>query len=100
LAGALTVEAKAQGLKRIDTVALSDDGSKAFAAQSVIPGAFKNVAGVETAQAVHIPMEQSTQQMTHVNQALQQQTQAQVQQQVQQQAEPVNPQQANPTVTR
>jgi peptidoglycan hydrolase-like protein with peptidoglycan-binding domain len=86
LAGALTVEAKAQGLKRIDTVALSDDGSKAFAAQSVIPGAFKNLAGVETAQAVHIPMEQSTQQMTQVNQNLQQQAQVQAQTQMQNQA--------------
>ena len=86
LAGALTVEAKAQGLKRIDTVALSDDGSKAFAAQSVISGAFKNVAGVETAQAVHIPMEQSTQQMAQVNQNLQQQAQVQPQTQMQNQA--------------
>jgi len=86
LAGALTVEAKAQGLKRIDTVALSDDGSKAFAAQNVIPGAFKNVAGVETAQAVNIPMEQSTQQMTQVNQNLQQQAQVQAQTQMQNQA--------------
>jgi hypothetical protein len=96
LAGALTVEAKSQGLKRIDMVALSDDGSKAFAAEKVIPGAFKNVAGVETAHAVNLPIEQSTQQMAHVNQALQQQTQAQSQQQ----AAPVNPQQANPTITR
>ena len=86
LAGALTVEAKAQGLKRIDTIALSDDGSKAFAAQNVIPGAFKNVAGVETAQAVHMPMEQSTQQMTQVNQNLQQQAQVQAQTQMQNQA--------------
>jgi peptidoglycan hydrolase-like protein with peptidoglycan-binding domain len=86
LAGALTVEAKAQGLKRIDMVALSDDGSKAFAAQNVIPGAFKNVAGVETAQAVNIPMEQSTQQMTQVNQNLQQQAQVQAQTQMQNQA--------------
>jgi hypothetical protein len=86
LAGALTVEAKAQGLKRIDAVALSDDGSKAFAAQNVIPGAFKNVAGVETAQAVHTPMEQSTQQMTQVNQNLQQQAQVQAQTQMQNQA--------------
>jgi len=36
--------------------------------------------------------------MTHVNQALQQQTQAQ--QQTQQQVAPVNPQQANPTITQ
>jgi len=100
LAGALTVEAKAQGLKRIDTVALSVDGSKAFAAQNVIPGAFKNVAGVETAQAVHIPIEQSTQQMTQVNQALPQHAQTQQQVQSQQQAAPVNPQQSSPTMTR
>jgi len=98
LAGALTVEAKAQGLKRIDTVALSDDGSKAFAAQNVIPGAFKNVAGVETAQAVHIPMEQSTQQMTQVNQNLQQQAQVQAQTQMQNQAPqaPQGPQMGGP----
>jgi len=92
LAGALTVEAKSQGLKRIDRVALSDDGSKAFAAENVIPGAFKNVAGVETAKAVNMPIEQSTQQMAHVNQTSQTQTQ--------QQAIQVNPQQASPTMTR
>ena len=96
LAGALTVEAKSQGLKRIDRVALSDDGSKAFAAENVIPGAFKNVAGVETAKAVNMPIEQSTQQMAHVNQTSQQQAQAQTQQQAIQ----VNPQQASPTMTR
>jgi len=92
LAGALTVEARVQGLKRIDTVALSDDGSKAFVAEKVIPGALNNVAGVETARAVNMPLEQSTQQMAQVNQTLQQQGQQQTQQlvqQVNQQAAPV-----------
>ncbi|WP_426702127.1 XVIPCD domain-containing protein [Rhodanobacter sp. Col0626] len=57
LAAALTVAAKAQGLTRIDTVALSEDGSRTFAAQNALP--LMKLADVATAQAVHTPIEQS-----------------------------------------
>jgi hypothetical protein len=87
LAGVLTVEAKSQGLKRIDIVALSDDGSKAFAAQHAVLGTLTNVVNVDTVKAVHSPIEQSTQQMAQVNQTL-----LQNQQQAQQLAQQVNQQ--------
>lgn len=84
LAGALTVEGKSRGLKQIDIVALSDDGSKAFAAQQPALGVLTSVASVDTAKAVNTPIEQSTQQMTQVNQTLQHQGQQQTQQMAQQ----------------
>jgi hypothetical protein len=68
LAASLAVEAKAHGLKRIDAVELSADGSRVYAAEQVIPRALMNVAEVDTAQAVKTPIEQSTQQMAQVNQ--------------------------------
>jgi peptidoglycan hydrolase-like protein with peptidoglycan-binding domain len=58
LAAALTVAAKAQGLTRIDTVVLSEDGSRTFAAQNTSP--LKTIAQVSTAQAVNTPMEKSS----------------------------------------
>lgn len=58
LAAALTVAAKAQGLTRIDTVALSEDGSRTFAAQNTSP--LKTIAEVSTAQAVSTPLENSS----------------------------------------
>ena len=82
LAGALTVEGKARGLKQIDLVALSEDGSNAFAAQKDGRIGFPSVARADTAQAVNTPIEHSTQQMVQVNQQ-QAQVQAQVQAQMQ-----------------
>jgi hypothetical protein len=58
LAAALTVAAKAQELTRIDTVALSEDGSRTFAAQNTSP--LKTIAEVSTAQAVGTPLENSS----------------------------------------
>ena len=58
LAAALTVAAKHEGLDRIDQVALSEDGSRAFAVQN---GVFKQTAQVQTADAVHTPVAQSAQ---------------------------------------
>jgi peptidoglycan hydrolase-like protein with peptidoglycan-binding domain len=58
LAAALTVAAKHEGLSRIDQVALSEDGSRAFAVQN---GAFKQTAQVPTAEAVHTSVAQSSQ---------------------------------------
>jgi len=76
------VESKAQGLKQIDVVALSADGSNAFAAQKDGRIGFPSVARVDTAQAVNTPIEHSTQQMAQVNQQ-QAQVYAQVQAQMQ-----------------
>ena len=84
LAGALAVEGKARGLKQIDVVALSEDGSNAFAAQKDGRIGFPSVTRVDTAQAVNTPIEHSTQQMAQVNQQ-QAQVQAQVQAQMQMQ---------------
>lgn len=58
LAAALTFAARHDGLNRIDQVALSEDGSRAFAVQN---GVFKQFAQVQTAEAVNTPMAQSTQ---------------------------------------
>jgi len=58
LAAALTVAAKTQGLTRIDAVALSEDGSRTFAAQNSSP--LRKLADVATAQAVSTPIEQSS----------------------------------------
>jgi peptidoglycan hydrolase-like protein with peptidoglycan-binding domain len=63
LAASVTVAAKAHGMTRIDAVAISEDGSRTFAAQN---GAFKQVAEVQTAAAVNTPVAQSTQQIQHM----------------------------------
>ena len=84
LAGALAVEAKSRGLKQIDSVVLSDDGSKAFATEQPMLGVVTNVANVDTARAVNTPIEGSTQQMAQVNRTLQQQGQHGAQQMAQQ----------------
>jgi len=61
LATTLTVQAKREGLSRIDRVLLSDDASRTFAAQD--PSSFmerSKVAAVGTVAAVHTPMAQSS----------------------------------------
>ncbi len=97
LAGALTVEAKARGLRQVDVVALSGDGANAFAVEKDGRIGSTSFAKVDTMQAIHTPIEQSSQQMVQVNQQLQQQAQLQ---QIQQQAAQVNPQQASPGMAR
>ncbi len=57
-AAALTVAAKAEGMSRIDSVMLSGDGSRIFAAQE--GGPLRQVAEVSTAQAVNTPVMQSS----------------------------------------
>ncbi|WP_052698013.1 peptidoglycan-binding domain-containing protein [Luteibacter yeojuensis] len=59
LGGALANAAHAQGLTRIDHVVLSDDGSRAYAIQGDLNSPFKQIAQIDTAQAVKQPMEQS-----------------------------------------
>ncbi|WP_458069443.1 XVIPCD domain-containing protein [Rhodanobacter sp. BL-MT-08] len=96
LAGALTVEAKARGLRQVDVVALSEDGANAFAVEKDGRIGSTSFARVDTMQAVHTPIEHSSQQMAQINQQLQQQAQ----QQIQQQAAQLNPQQASPGMAR
>lgn len=59
LSGSLAASAKAAGLHRVDAVALSDDGSRAFAAQQAVPKSLSLTAQVQTAQAIHTPLTQS-----------------------------------------
>ncbi|WNL45785.1 peptidoglycan-binding protein [Dyella sp. BiH032] len=90
LASAITVQARSDGLQRIDQVALSEDASALWGAQRP-PGArdhfFDKHCQVDTVQALNMPMEQSGAQWPQAMQQFQQQEQAQQQQQVQQQSQ-------------
>jgi hypothetical protein len=74
-AGSLTASAVTQGLTRIDQVALNSDASRAYAVQGEPNSPFKQVAEVNTQQALATPLEKSSE--TIQQQAAQQ---AQVQQ--------------------
>src|SRR6187402_1984278 len=67
LAAALTVAAKQGGLRKIDTLAMSDDGSQVFVADVIIPKTLNNVASVDTVPAIQTPVEQSSQKIDQVN---------------------------------
>ena len=58
LAADLAAEAKALGLTRIDSVAISEDGARTFAVQN--DSGVRRYADVTTAQAVRTPIEQSS----------------------------------------
>jgi peptidoglycan hydrolase-like protein with peptidoglycan-binding domain len=62
LAAATAVSAHANGLSRVDQVVLNGDGSKAYAVQGEMNSPFKQLAEVNTQQAVSTSMEQSSQQ--------------------------------------
>jgi hypothetical protein len=102
LASAVTVSARADGLSRIDQVALSQDGSKLFAVQTP-PGMrdhfFDKQTSVPTA-AANTSMEQSASQWPQAMDKYQQHEQAQGQQQAQaqqqQQAQAQGQQQSAP----
>lgn len=81
LAAALTVAAKQGGLRKIDTLALSDDGSQVFVADVIIPKTLNNVASVDTVPAIQTPVEQSSQKIDQVNVDLAAQAQTQTHQQ-------------------
>lgn len=91
LAAALAVSARADGLERINQVALSDDASKLWAAQRP-PGArdhfWDKLTNVEVAKAVDTPIEKSSAQWPQAvqQQAAQEQQEAQAQNQAVQQA--------------
>ncbi|MGA7439301.1 MAG: XVIPCD domain-containing protein [Luteibacter sp.] len=84
-AGSVAVEAHAQGLSRIDHIILSENGAKAWAVQGELNSPFKQIAEVNTQQAVSASVEQSSQrwkeaqsqQQSTPTQPLPQQTQAQ-----------------------
>jgi peptidoglycan hydrolase-like protein with peptidoglycan-binding domain len=61
LAAALVVAAKRESLTKIDNVVLSGDGSHAFAVQGAADSPNRQIAHVQTAQAVNTPIDQSSQ---------------------------------------
>jgi peptidoglycan hydrolase-like protein with peptidoglycan-binding domain len=61
LAASLTVAARHEGMSRIDAVTLSADGSRAFAVQGAADSPLRQIAHVQTAQAVNTSIEQSSQ---------------------------------------
>ena len=93
IASALTVQARADGLQRIDQIALSTDGSRLWAVQ-IPPGRNDHLFDLRTStptSAVNVPMEQSAaqwpramQQFQETQQQMQTHTQAQTQAQLQQ----------------
>jgi peptidoglycan hydrolase-like protein with peptidoglycan-binding domain len=100
LAAALAVSARADGLQRIDQVALDDGASKLWAAQRP-PGArdhfWDKLTNVEVAKAVATPIEQSSAQWP---QAVRQQAEAQEQARAQTEAQVVQPAVQAPQVIR
>ena len=97
LAAATTVAARAQGLQRIDKIALSDDASTLWAVQrpaGVRDAFFDQQCKLSTVQGLNAPMEQSAaqwpqaMQQFHQHQEQAQQRQQQSQQQGQHQAAP------------
>ncbi|HEV2681065.1 MAG TPA: peptidoglycan-binding domain-containing protein [Rhodanobacter sp.] len=72
LAAGLVVAAKREGMTKIDNVMLSEDGSRAFAVQGKLDSPLRQIAHVQTAEAVNTPIEQNSaawQQLVLVKQA-------------------------------
>jgi hypothetical protein len=86
LAGALSAQSRAEGMTRIDHIALSDDASRAYVIQGDLNSPFKQYASVDVAQAVVQPLEQSSHAWTQANQQQQQQQTATAAVEVPQQA--------------
>jgi peptidoglycan hydrolase-like protein with peptidoglycan-binding domain len=85
LAGALSAQSRAEGMTRIDHIALSDDASRAYVIQGDLNSPFKQYASVDVAQAVVQPLEQSSEAWSQAHvQAQQQQQVALPSQEVQQ----------------
>jgi len=94
LAGALSAQSRAEGMTRLDHIALSDDATRAYVIQGDVNSPFKQYASVDVAQAVAQPLEQSSQAWTQANQQQQQQQMAAPAIEVAQQA------QAGPSMSR
>lgn len=60
LAASLVVAAKREGMTKIDKVAISEDGSRAFAVQGWPDSPSRQIAHVQTAEAVNMPLTQSS----------------------------------------
>jgi putative chitinase len=60
LAAALTVAARRDGLHTIDAVVLSDDASRAFAVQGKLDSPLRQIAHVQTVEAINTPMTQNS----------------------------------------
>jgi hypothetical protein len=88
LAAALTVAARGEGMQRIDHVALSSDSSRAFAIEGDLRSFTKQMAHVETAQAVGTSVAHSSAAWEHA--APQKQTQATVDPQDQRAQQPAH----------
>jgi hypothetical protein len=87
LAAALVVAARHEGMSQIHQVVLSDDGSRTFAAQGEKNMPFRQIAQVDTVEALNTPIEQSSVAWQNVMQQTQrEQAQQHVQQQEHQQA--------------
>ena len=92
LAAALVVAAKNDRMTDINHVALSNDGSRAFAVQGELNSPFKQITEVSTQHAMATPVEKSTQVLQQTDQ--QQRGQAQAQSPAQQE----QPQQPPPSM--
>ncbi|MGY3230976.1 hypothetical protein ACVWWJ_002460 [Luteibacter sp. HA06] len=73
LAGSLSAQSRAEGMTRLDHIALSDDATRAYVIQGDLNSPFKQYASVDVAQAVVQPLEQSSQAWTQADQQQQQQ---------------------------
>ncbi|UPG91581.1 peptidoglycan-binding protein [Luteibacter aegosomaticola] len=99
-AGAVATEAYARGLTHVDHIVLSDNGAKAYAVQGELNSPFKQLAEVNTQQAVSTPLEQSSQQWQHAQTQQQANTHAQTQAQAQAQPTPQQAQEQQPSMQR
>ncbi|WP_266157775.1 XVIPCD domain-containing protein [Dyella silvatica] len=88
LAAALVVAARRDGLSQVNHVVLSDDKSQAFAVQGDLNSPFKQMAQVQTAQAVQASVAQSSQAWQQATQEKPQAAQAMPLQQDPSQAQP------------
>lgn len=60
LAAALVVAAKREGMTKIDGVVIGEDGSRAFAVQGRLDSPLRQIAHVQTAEAVNTPIDKSS----------------------------------------
>lgn len=74
LAASLTVAARKTNLQRIDYVALGDDGERAFAVQGGQTSPFKQVAEVDTREAMATSLEASTRALEKIHSQTMEQT--------------------------
>ncbi|MBB3180541.1 XVIPCD domain-containing protein [Variovorax sp. Sphag1AA] len=88
LAAALAAAASAQGMDRIDHVALSTDASKVFAMQGALNSPFKQIASVPTVESLYTSVSQSTQAWERASVQSQEKTQEPLVRQTQQRQEP------------